>query len=132
MIECAAVAWAGWIAWQFARMCLAALLITPSRPVFDGFRVTIPDRVRAILTRSELAAIIAHEHGHRRHLHVWSNFALVCLFLRPSPERRHRQELQADDHAIAQGLGPALASALLKLSSDPRDLDRADRIRLLA
>ncbi|MES2352084.1 MAG: M48 family metalloprotease [Pseudomonadota bacterium] len=131
-MEYAAMAWAGWIAWQFARMCLAALLLTPSRPVFDGFRVTIPERVRAILTPAELAAVIAHEHGHRRHLHVWSNFALVCLFRRPSTERRQRQELQADDYAIGQGHGAALASALLKLSTDPHDLARIDRITLSA
>lgn len=128
MLQYAAMAWAGWIAWQFARMCLAALLITPTRPCFDGFRVTIPERTRAILTPAELAAIVAHEHGHRRHLHVWSNFALVCLFTRASPARRHRQELEADDHAIAHGHGGALASALLKLSTDPHDLARIDRI----
>jgi Peptidase family M48. len=128
----AAIAWGCWIVWQLARMVLAALLVTPARPCFDGFRVIIPERVRAILTPAELAAVIAHEHGHRHHLHVWRNFAQVCLFHRPTPARRHQQELQADDYAIAHGHGQALAAALLKLSTDPRDLARIDRITLSA
>lgn len=131
-MQYAAMAWACWVAWQFARMSLAALLLQPTRPCFDGFRVIIPERVRAILTPAELAAVIAHEHGHRRHLHVWSNFARMCLFHRPTPARRHQQELQADDYAIARGHGQALATALLKLSADPHDLARIERITLSA
>ncbi len=124
-----AIAWAAWIGWHFTRMCLAALLVTPTRACFDGFHVIIPGPVRAALSPAELAAIIAHEHGHRHHLHVWSNFCLLCLFCRASPERRYRQELQADDYAIARGHRVGLISALMKLSSAPQDFARIERMR---
>jgi len=124
-----AAAWVAWVGWHFARMCLAAVLVTPTRACFDGFRVIIPATVRDALSPAELAAIIAHEHGHRHHLHVWANFARLCLFCRASPKRRYLQELQADDYAIARGHRVGLISALMKLSSSPQDFARVERMR---
>jgi Zn-dependent protease with chaperone function len=65
------------------------------------------------LTPLEIQAVVAHERGHN----WWHGFlknvvsAFAPAFL---PSITRRQELLADDYAKRQGLGLALASALLK------------------
>lgn len=133
MIEAAqliASAWLLWCALQVLRLLaapLAAPLLTRGA-VTNGLWIVVHQHVREKLTADELAAVIAHENGHRHHLHAFENLALACCFVRRSPLRAHQQELEADDWAAQRGHGRALASAILKLSRAPLDRVRADRL----
>lgn len=121
-----ATAWAGWILLNLVLLAVSALLLRPDAPCFNGFRIIIPAWLPTKLTPAEVAAVIAHEEGHRHHRHVWENFARVCLFAGPSSIRRYQQENEADDYAIAAGHARALASALVKLG--PTENTRLYRI----
>lgn len=127
------VAWAvlAWLFWASFHLIILACapLLRLRYPCFNGFCIIIPAHVRALLTPTELAAVIAHEQGHRARLHVWANFARACLFLTTSAARRAQQEHEADDHAISAGHALPLASALAKLSTHPSDLARIERIQ---
>lgn len=127
MLELLLCAWAMWIAANLACM----MLIIPGVPSFTGFRVVIPKALHGTLTPEEIAAVTAHEHGHRHHGHAWKNFALVCVFMTASKERRRAQELEADDYAAQRGHAQSLSSALRKLSHFPFDLYRAKRMSVL-
>ena len=108
------LALAGWLAWcaaQLGLMLVTSYVMRPNVPCFTGFTIVVPPWAREALSPLELAAIMAHERGHRRHLHVWTNFALTCAFLRPSPALRAEQEREADEFAIRIGYGLALVSA---------------------
>ena len=118
-----------WLAWCGLHL-LAMLFARPNQPSFNGFRVMVPPRLTELLTEEELLAIFLHEYGHRHHWHIWKNYALVCCFLHASPERRQRQELEADDFAAAHGARLDLASALRKLSPHATDIMRAQRLEL--
>lgn len=120
-----------WAAWVAAHLLLMAF-IRPPVPSFTGFRIVIPDDYKEKLTVAEYCAIHAHEQGHRHHRHVWKNFALVCLFMRPSKEARWRQELEADDYSAYHTDPWALASALRKLGFSPLDNIRARRLEMRA
>lgn len=124
----ALIAWGCWIAFNLLLVALASFIVHPNQPCFTGLRVIIPGWVARALTTAELAAINAHEHGHKAHWHVWKNFAALCFFMPTSPETRLRQEYEADDYAAAREHGAALASALMKLSTHPNDIDRAERL----
>lgn len=100
-----------WLIWILGNLTLM-LLINPDIPCFTGFHVRIPRRFVHLLSNVELAALIAHEHGHRHHWHVWKNFVFVCLFMEPRKRWRREQELQADDYAAERGHAASLASAL--------------------
>jgi Zn-dependent protease with chaperone function len=121
--------WAAWIIFHFVLM----LIIRPSVPSATGFRIVIPRTLfeSGTLTLAEVAAVVAHEEGHRRRGHVWQNFALVCVFARASAARRRAQELQADDYAASRVPAFNLASALRKLSRHPFDLERAIRLEAM-
>jgi hypothetical protein len=121
-------AWGAWIAFNLLVVAIFATALPVSWPCFDGFRVRIPAWLPKAIAPAELAAVVAHERGHRRHMHTWSNLALRCVFLTADPVRRRRQEHEADDYAAARGHGPALAAALRKLSAHPDDLARAERL----
>jgi Zn-dependent protease with chaperone function len=121
-----AAAWAGWILLNLVLLVVSAFLITPDAPCFNGFRIIIPAWLSTKLTPAEVAAVIAHEEGHRHHRHIWENFARVCLFSAPTLGRRREQEDEADDFAIADGHARALASALVKLG--PTENSRLCRI----
>lgn len=120
--------WGGWVVFNLLMVVLAATVLPVSQPHFDGFRVRLPDWLPALLTPAEIAAVVAHEHGHRAHMHVWANLVLCCMFKRPSAELRRWQERDADDYAAARGHGHELAAALRKLSYHPDDMTRADRL----
>jgi hypothetical protein len=119
--------WAGWAAFNLL-IVLVATVLPVHQAHFDGFRARLPTWLSSLLTADEIAAVISHEHGHRRHLHVWINLALRCLFLNPGARRRRQHEIEADDYAVAHGHGRHLASALRKLSRHPDDVSRAERL----
>lgn len=124
-----AALWAGWVGANVAALILAALLVRPNQPCFNGFRIVIPAWMGQVLTPSEVAAVIEHERGHRRHLHIWANLALTCCFVSISMARRRRLEFEADDYAARGGHAQALASALDKISAHSFDAERAARLR---
>lgn len=118
-----------WLTWVFGHLA-AMLLIKPDIAHCNGFTVHIPAWVASSLEVDEVRAVYQHELGHLYKLHVWKNFMLVCVFMRASKQRRYRQELEADDYAYDQGFGPAMVSALRKLSYNPYDNIRARRLEL--
>jgi Zn-dependent protease with chaperone function len=121
------VFWATWVAWNLALVLLAVL--TPcDRPCCNGFAVLLPDWLSSVLDPDEVAAVAAHERGHLMRLHVWSNLFWRCVMIPPGAAARRRQEWAADDYAASNGHGLALASALLKLSKHPDDVERAARL----
>lgn len=128
MLELLLCAWAMWIAANLACM----MIVVPRVPSFTGFRVVIPKWLHEQLTPEQIAGIAAHEYGHRAHGHVWQNFALRCVFLMASEERRRAQEFEADDYAARCGHAQSLASALKKLSRNPFDRERAMRLGTMA
>jgi Zn-dependent protease with chaperone function len=119
-----AVIWVLWIALHLVGMYYA----NPQGASFNGFRIIIPDDYVDRLTPDEWHAVRLHEEGHRHHRHIWKNLLLVCFFMRASPSRRYRQELEADDYAASHGDPMALASALRKLGFDATDNVRARRL----
>ena len=121
-------AWGAWVLANFMLVTLAPLAFQPSQATCNGFTIIVPQAVRTALTEKELAAVLAHEQGHRAHWHVWKNFARVCVFRFPTMRTLTRYELQADDYAAERGHALELASALAKLSDHPADLARAQRL----
>lgn len=130
LLAAAAIFWALWIVCNFCLLALSAWLATPDHPCFNGFAVKIPVWLPQVLTEEEVAAIVAHEDGHRELWHVWENFGQKCYFSKVTPQRLLEQELEADDFACDTGHGRALASALGKLSTHPSTLMRVERILL--
>jgi len=116
-----------WVLWVVAHL-FAMLVVTPDSPSITGNRIWIPPELKFKLTETEIAAVYLHECGHRNRGHIWKNFLQVCFFMRPSAEVRRQQEFEADDFAASRGYGKPLASALRKLSIDPFDQQRADRL----
>lgn len=130
-LQVAGIVWAAWVALNVMTIGMAATVLPVRQAHFDGFRVRLPTSLPFLLSQAEIDAVVCHEHGHRRHLHVWVNLLLSCLIFAPGPQRRRRQEFEADDYAVARGHGLMLASALRKLSRHPDDLSRADRLEQL-
>lgn len=128
LIEVPLTAWLVWVSGNLLLLVVSALFIKPSHPCFNGFVIIIPTWLHDVLTPTELAAVVAHEEGHRQLLHVWENLARSCLFRRATAARRLAQELESDDFAVAAGHGAALASALSKLSTSPADNIRIQRL----
>ncbi len=128
LLEALAFAWLIWIFGNLLLLVASAWLAKPDHPCFNGFKIVIPTWLHETLTPAEVAAVIAHEEGHKFMLHVWENFGLVCVFSNVTVERRHEQEIEADDFAVAAGHALALASALVKLSNQPSAVARAERI----
>jgi len=121
--------WLGWVVLNVAALLLAPYVAGRRDWAFtNGLVIVVPDSIKAALTEAELAAIYAHEQGHRAHMHPLRNLARALVFIPRPDDLAARQELQADDYAAARGHGPALASALRKLSTHPFDLARADRL----
>lgn len=118
--------WLLWVALQIALLLLAGLVGGGTRT--NGLWIRVSADTRSRLTAAELAAVIAHEHGHRARLHAFENLARACFFLPRSAQRAARQELEADDWAAARGHAAALASAIRKLSSSRFDAWRAGRL----
>lgn len=124
------LAWC-WLAWagaNLALLLLAPLIIRPRGAYTNGIRIVVPRSVVRRLTADQLAAIVAHEQGHRARLHVWRNLAMTCCFVRRSRAMFERQEFEADDYAAQRVAPAALASALRVLSTAPFDLYRARRL----
>lgn len=124
-------AWVGWAGLNLLLFLATAAFVRPNQPCFNGFRIVMPAWTRRVLTPEEYAAVVAHERGHRRHMHVWANLLLTCCCMQASSERRLRQEWQADDYAARQGHAAALATALEKVSKHPIDRRRAARLRYM-
>lgn len=118
--------WLLWVALQVLLLLLAPLLGSGART--NGLWIVIPAVVREKLTPEELAAVIAHEQGHRARLHALENLARACVFLPRSARRAVVQELEADEWAAERGHAGALASAILKLGRSEFDLRRAARL----
>lgn len=130
----AAIIVSAWLAWCLlnAALLIAAPLLAGRDAVYtNGLTVVFPGCIKSRLTEDEVAAILAHERGHIVHEHTLKNMARRCLLMPRSEREAFRQELEADDFAAARGHGPALASALRKLSTEPRDLYRAQRLSRL-
>jgi len=126
MLDLLLYAWLAWCAFNLA--CMA--LVVPKVPAFTGFRIVMPEALRAVLTPDEFHAVYLHECGHRHHWHSWKNFARACVFMWASHELRSFQELEADEYVRRLGCGVALASALRKLSSDRFDRMRAEFLEI--
>lgn len=121
--------WLGWVAFNVAALLLAPWIAGGKVGAFtNGVQIVIPDHIKRALTEAELAAIYEHERGHQALHHAFRNLARSCLFVPRSAALAQRQELEADDYAAARGHGPALASALRKLSAHEFDLYRARRL----
>lgn len=118
--------WLLWVALQVLLLLLAPLLGSGART--NGLWIVVPAAVRERLTPEELAAVIAHEQGHRARLHAFENLARACCFVPRSARRAAVQELEADDWAADRGHSGPLASALIKLSRSEFDLRRAARL----
>ncbi|UQV43437.1 hypothetical protein KIV45_15835 [Janthinobacterium lividum] len=125
--QVAGCAWAAWIGFNLQMVAFAATALPVHQVHFDGFRARLPASLPTMLAPAEIAAAVAHEHGHGRHLHNWTNPLHRCLLLNPGLQRRRRQEIEAGVYAAAGGHG-ALASALRKLSNHPDDVSRAERL----
>jgi hypothetical protein len=121
-------AWLAWCLFNVALLFASPYLVGDHTVVTNGFTVRIPDSVRALVTEAELAALIAHEQGHIAHEHALKNLCRACIFLRRTPRMAMLQEIEADQYAADRGHGPAMASALRKLSSDAFDWYRAARL----
>lgn len=123
---------APWLAWCI--FCLAGLLLVPlvhkprGNAYTNGLVVYVCPTLAEKLTPRELAAVVAHEHGHRARGHAWFNLARSCVFVRSNPAREWRQECEADDYAAARGYRLELASALRKMSYRARDRGRGARL----
>ncbi|MGK5004112.1 hypothetical protein [Janthinobacterium sp. LB2P70] len=130
-LQVAGCAWAAWIGFNLLMVALAATVLPVHQVHFDGFRARLPAPLPTQLAQAEIAAVVAHEHGHGHHLHIWTNLLLRCLLLTPGPQRRRRQEIEADDYAVAGGHGAHLASALRKLSNHPDDVSGAERLECM-
>lgn len=80
--------------------------------IFGTVFVEDPQAWKRLPTRQQ-QAVLAHEHGHRHHGHVWKRL-IAGLFLSDDAYAAllHRQEFEADAYARAQGHGNALAVAL--------------------
>lgn len=122
--------WLLWVAIQVLLLLLAPLLGSGART--NGLWIVIPAAVSEQLSPEELAAVIAHERGHRVRLHAFENLARACCFVPRSARRAAAQELEADDWAAARGHAGALASAILKLGCSEFDMRRAARLLGLA
>jgi Zn-dependent protease with chaperone function len=88
--------------------------------------VVISTAALELLSREELAAVVAHERGHLRHHHHWVTALAGALDLafRGVPLLRHARreieilaEMAADDHARRNHRGEVLAAALLALAT---------------
>lgn len=119
-------AWLAWVSLQILLLLLAPLL--GKGAYTNGLVIIIPATVRAKLTADELAAVRAHEAGHRARLHAFENLTRSCFFVGRSARRAAQQELEADDWAAARGHAIALASAILRLSRAQFDRARAARL----
>lgn len=123
-------AWLCWVAINMLLLIASPWLAPASIGAFtNGLRIVIPDELRAKLSEPELAAVIAHEHGHIAHRHALANLASRCLLLPRPPHLAYRQELEADDYAAARGHAAALASVVERLGATPLDRFRAARLR---
>lgn len=122
-----------WIAWAAFNLCIALLsqhwgsyARTAHVVGLWRYRIVIPEEVAEKVSLSEYVALGLHEYGHVHHRHIRKNLVLAVLlpFCRTRARAQH-QELEADAYAAGMGYGPALASALRKLSRHPFDLERA-------
>jgi len=121
------MAWLCWCLFNVG-LLLASPWLMPGRVVTNGFWTVFPQALRDKLTEEEQAAILAHEAGHKAHRHALRNLLLTLFLMRRSAKAALMQELEADNYAADRGHGPALASALRKLSCDAFDWYRAARL----
>lgn len=94
-------------------------------------KVIIRPQAAIIFHQDELEAVLAHERGHIKLNHMRENFLVSVLIPFVLPFRRYRreaQEIEADDYAVSLCGHLPLARALLKISDDPFDIYRAQRL----
>ena len=125
--------WTLWIGANVALLLASPYLLAgASGPFTNGLRIVVPRGVAEKVTEDEMAALMAHERGHIALRHNFKNLALACFFVPRSAARMRRQEIEADDFAAARTNPVDLASALLKLSFNDFDWQRAARLRRMA
>jgi hypothetical protein len=115
ILESLLTLWLCWILFHFAMIGAVSFIVTPDAPCYTGLRIIIPGWLVELLSPLELRAVMAHEEGHRYHLHVWRNFARRCVFLPVSRARIGDQEREADEYAAARGHRYALEMARAKI-----------------
>ncbi len=121
--------WLAWCALLVLGVVLVPLVHRPTGNAYtNGLVIWVCPTLREKLTPRELAAILEHERGHRRHGHAWLNLARACVFLKMNRGLELRLEHQADDYAAARGYAVPLAGALRKLSPRTRDIGRGARL----
>ena len=121
--------WALWAMLNVALLIASPYLITNANgPFTNGFKIVVPEGIAERVTPEEMEAMLCHERGHIDHRHAIKNLFLSCLLIPRSRVLYERQEFEADDYAAARGHGPALASAIRKLSSNAFDHYRASRL----
>lgn len=121
--------WALWAALNLALLLATPYLIQEANgPFTNGFKIVVPEGIADRVTPEELEAMLSHERGHIAHRHAIKNLFRSSLLIPRSRALYERQEFEADDYAVARGHGPALASAIRKLSSNAFDHYRASRL----
>ena len=127
------LAWACWILLQAGRaLAVPFTHRNAAGPVTNGLVVVVPRLAREMCTSAELAALVAHEHGHIACGHAAKNFVLRCFFVPRTVARVEAQEFEADDFAATQCDPLILCEALRRLSFNDLDWKRAKRLERIA
>ena len=128
-----AALWALWIAGNVGLLLASPYLMRDAAgPFTNGLRVVIPEGLAAKVTPEEMAAMLSHEDGHLAHRHNLKNLLRSCVFIPRSADLMREQEIEADDFAAERGHAAALASALMKISFNSFDWQRASRLSRMA
>lgn len=119
-----------WLVWAALVLLFQLWVVTSFRPRrnahYNGFFIVISPDLPALLTERELAAVIEHEKGHRRCLHIWYNVFRMLTFAPITVEELQDQELEADD--LVEDY-EALARALRKIGcATSFDVFRTERL----
>lgn len=131
MVDALLTVWAAWAVFNLLLLLFGHRLAPPPGPYTNGLQIIVPPACAALLAPDELAAVIAHERGHRAKLHAFKNLLRAVVFIPRSRETIQAQELEADDYAARHADPAALAAALRKMSGAHFDLYRATRLELL-
>lgn len=105
--------------------------ICQARGVWPFKRIVCGPRLRTF-TDDEQQAILAHEAGHCKLLHLEKRIAHLWLLFQPAKLAQlcRDQELEADDYVRALGLGRALISFLAKAPNEEAPLHPSPGLRI--
>lgn len=131
MLTALLVAW-----WCWVMVCVVSWLVGPyiARGVActNGLHIAIPQAMLAELDQDEIRAVLAHEVGHKHHLHAIRNLLRLCCFWPACAAQLERQEQEADDYASGIVGAAVVARALRKVSHHPAAMRRAERLERMA